>query len=353
MSDESQQNVVVHLSGQDDNLGDSVLRDGLLRALQGKNRSFHIYVMDHRGFDQSSDYMTGLNLCPRSTVHKSRRLWLEAGSSRPNSVHVFNAGEINPQRSHYPPDSRVRELARAKSQGAAVIIAGVGLKNPHEAANVKFAPEFKEADIMSWRDHGSCIAAGFGEVNPDWAYSLGTSTDAWKPAGQRRYLAVTLRFDRPYPGSAWIGEVKKIAAMTETKIVTIAQVSRDAPRAVQLASDLGGHYFGAPSFSHAQLDVHVRDVLSKSLAVISDRAHGLIIGATEGAYPIGSGSDPQKISRLLSTVGLGDLVGSYDKIENFGSSLSDHLSDLAPAIDSARQQLARLTVKMQALMGSV
>jgi len=353
MPDESQQNVVIHLSGQDDNLGDSVLRAGLFRALQGRNRAFHVYVRDHRGMDQSSDYMAGLNLGPNALLHETRSSWLAEGSRTRKAVHVFNAGEINPQQRLYPASSRTRELEAVRSQGGAIIVAGVGLKNPDQVSNLRFSPEFQTADIMSWRDYGSRDAAGFGEVNPDWAFLLGAGTDSWNPTGNRPYLTVTLRFDRPYPDRDWLLGVRNIAEQLGASLVTVAQVARDAPRAVRLANDLNAKYLGASSFNHSALQEHIRDVFSQSLAVISDRAHGLIIGATEGAFPIGSGSDPQKIKRLMETVGLGDLVGSYTEINKFGKALPAYLNILAPAVDSARDKLNRLAVRMQALMGSI
>lgn len=164
---------------------------------------------------------------------------------------------------------------------------------------------------------------------------------------------MTQRFDRPYPDETWIREVTNLAKVTSRRIVTFAQVARDAPRAIRLAADLGGQYDAGPSFSHAILDTHVRALYRRSLIVISDRAHGLIIGATEGAYPLGSAADPQKLIRLLDTVALGSLVGRYDQLSDFGSDFPARSSDLAPAIDEARRKLARLTLRIQAVLGSV
>lgn len=342
------QHVHVHLSGQDDNLGDSVLRDGLLRALRGRNRRFHIYVGD-----QSSDYMTGLSLEASDTVHTTRASWLTAGEPGVKPVHVFNAGEINPPPGPYPNKTRAAELLAVQRAGGAVIAAGIGIKNPSEISAVTFARAFRDAAIMSWRDAGSREAAGFGDVNPDWAFALGTPTQAWTDRDARPLLAVTLRFDRPYPDASWFDAVRSIAKRTHTRIVTFAQVGRDAPRAVRLAAELGGEYLMAPSFSHAALDVYVRAIFRQSLAVITDRAHGLIIGASEGAYPIGSAADPQKIVRLLSTVDLGGLVGRYDELPAFAEQVDGQLAALPSAIDAARGRLEQLTLRIQAVLASL
>lgn len=171
--------------------------------------------------------------------------------------------------------------------------------------------------------------------------------------GHRPLLAVTMRFDRAWPGPEWFEAIRGFAVSTATRIVTLAQVARDAPRAVRLAEQLGGDYLMPESMRHDDLDAHVRSVYRQALAVVSDRAHGLIIGATEGAYPLGSGSDPQKISRLLASVGLGGLVGRYDEIDELARRFDSHVSTLAPAVDSARIALAGLTDRIQAEMGAV
>src|SRR5699024_1830849 len=254
MPDEFQQHVSVHLSGQDDNLGDSVLRDGLLQALRGRNRKFHIVVRDQSGNMQTSDYSSGLALHDTDVLHDTRRDWVAASTVHSRPVYVFNAGEINPRGRQFPGANHLRELAEFRARDGVAIAAGIGIKEPSAIDHVRFPPAFREVELMSWRDNGSQEAAGFGEVNPDWAFALGTASDRWSAPEDRPYLTVTLRFDRPYPDAKWLNSVRELAVRTDTRIVTIAQVGRDAPRAVRLANDLGGRYIGSPSFSHDVLD---------------------------------------------------------------------------------------------------
>lgn len=340
--------VHVEVAGQDDNLGDSVLRRGYLHALRGPNRRFRLL-----GRAQTSDYLAGLALADADEWFASRDQWLESPGVASAPVQAFNAGEINPTGLTYPTDRRARELAAARNAGGVVVVAGIGLKDAEQARRVSYLAPFRDADVVSWRDSGSQAAAGFGEANPDWAFALGSSTSSWEPTAARKLIAVTLRFDRPYPDAAWMAAVLRLAKQTSARIVTVAQVARDAPRAVRLAADLGAVYLGAPSFAHDVLEAHVRGLYQRSLAVISDRAHGLIIGATEGAYPIGSGADSHKISRLLDEVGLGSLVGAYDALPDFVEQFADGLDDLAPAIDAARDRLTRLTRRIQTVLGAI
>ncbi|WP_308163454.1 hypothetical protein [Microbacterium flavum] len=348
MTTKMTQHVFAQLAGQDDNLGDSALRIAYLRALRGPGRHVHVFLGA-----PTTDYVSAFDEGPDVTIYAERGAWAAAERDASRPVHAFNAGETNPRAGVFPGPRRAAELARVVSAGGAAIVAGIGLKSVNTLAGVTFDPAFREAAVMSWRDQGSRDAAGFGDFAPDWAYALGRSTDSWVPAASRDVLAVTMRFDRAWPGEEWIAAVRAFAAGLGVRVVTLAQVARDAPRAVKLAEALGGEYAMPRSMRHADLDEQTRAIYGRSVAVISDRAHGLIIGATEGGYPIGSGSDPQKIARLLSAAGLGALVGRYDEFGEFAARFEAHLPGLAPAVDAARADIADLTSRIHAVMARV
>lgn len=342
------QHLFVHPGGQDDNLGDSALRVGLLNALRAPNQQLHV-LLD----GQSSDYVAGLPLTRDDAVYSARRTWLAARRKAKGAVYVVNAGEVNPRPdAPFPHPRRALELRATVSAGGTVIAAGLGLKTPSIAGRVQFDPALRDAAVMSWRDQGSCEAAGFGTFAPDWAFSLGAAEGAWEPRNRRDFIAVTLRFDRPLPSADWFDAVRRLASRTETRIVTVAQVARDAPLAVRLAHDLEGDYMVAPSNRHDDLDTHVRSVYGRSLAVVSDRAHALIMGATEGAYPLGTAADPQKIERLLTTAGVGELTGHHDGFADRADQLESVLPSLAPSITQARADLTELTSRIQATLHS-
>ncbi|MFJ2542621.1 hypothetical protein [Microbacterium sp. NPDC087589] len=297
--------------------------------------------------------MAGFTPAPDLTIYSARTAWSAAEAATARPVLAFNAGEINPRTGHFPVPARAAECARALDAGGALIFAGIGIKNVNRLQGVAFDRVMREASVMSWRDRGSRDGAGFGDFAPDWAYSEGASVDDWAPAAERPLIAVTMRFDRGWPGEEWLAAVRAFAVAMQTRIVTVAQVARDAPRAVRLARALGGEYVTPSSMRHDALDDYVRAVYRQSLVVISDRAHGLIIGATEGAYPIGSGTDPSKISRLLTAVGLGDLVGRYDQFGDFAARFETHLPRLAPAVTVARAEIADLTARIHTAMDAV
>jgi len=335
----------VQPSGQDDNLGDSALRAGLLQALTHAGARLHVHLVG-----QTSDYVSGLPLVSDGTLYSDRDNWLRASEGVTRPVYVFNAGEISPRADQpYPQPDRAREMERVVRRGGLVIAAGIGLKDLETGAAVQFDAVLREAALVSWRDPGSRDAAGFGEVAPDWAFAQGSPTSAWEHEGNRPYTAVTLRFDRPRPDDSWIRAVRGFARRTGTTIVTVAQVARDAPRAVQLAEVLGGRYLGAPSTRHDDLERHMRGVYARSLAVVSDRAHALIMGATEGAYPLGSAADPQKIERILASAGLGALTGHHDSIADRVDRIDSERTGLGGAVQTSRAEIHSLTDRIRAV----
>lgn len=340
------QEVFVNPSGQDDNLGDSALRGGLLRALRTTPRRLHVFLDE-----QSSDYISGLPLTRDDVIYRSRADWTSSMKAVDRPALVVNAGEINPPAGLlYPHPARVAEMRIARERGGAVIAAGIGLKSPSIARTVTFDEEFRRSTLVSWRDQGSRDAVGFGDVAPDWAFSLGSTESEWGDPASRTEIVVTLRFDRPWPDEAWLRTVRDLAARTRTRIVTVAQVARDIPRAVHLADALGGEYSCAPSTSHREVDQHVRSIYGRSLVVVSDRAHALIMGATEGAYPLGSATDPNKIERILAAAGVARLTGHHDRLSERADQWESAISELPGAIRTARETIVGLTTRISAAL---
>lgn len=347
MSEKSLQDVFVHLSGQDDNLGDSVLRAAYLEAAREPGRRFHLFLGS-----PTSDYTTGLPLAPEDKVYSSRAAWTAAADAAVRPARMFNAGEINPRPGGYPDAQMAEELQRSVDAGGTLIVAGVGLRNT-EDTSVSYHPVFRDAAVMSWRDEPSRDAAGFGEAAPDWAYALGTPTSDWVPAAQRTLLPVTLRFDRAWPDDSWFEAVRELAAATSSRIVTLAQVARDAPRAVRLAEELGGEYLTPPSMSHDDLDAFVREIYATSIAVVSDRAHALIIGATEGALPVATAADTQKLRRMLAMADLDALVGRYDQLSELIPLVETALPKLSASIDTTRAAVDALGARVRDALNAV
>ncbi|MFT4214403.1 MAG: hypothetical protein QM622_06460 [Microbacterium sp.] len=149
MNTQTMQNVFAHLSGQDDNLGDSVLRVAYLEALRGIGRHVHVFMGA-----QTSDYRAVFPLGTDITYYDQRSQWLAAEHASTRPVHAYNAGEANPRPGVYPVPRRAAECARVLAAGGAVIVAGIGLKTLTSVHDVAFDAAFRNASLMSWRDQG-------------------------------------------------------------------------------------------------------------------------------------------------------------------------------------------------------
>ena len=126
----------VQPSGQDDNLGDSALRAGLLQALTQAGARLHVHLAG-----QTSDYVSGLPLVSDGMLYSDRDKWLRASDGVTRPVYVVNAGEIGPRADQpYPLPDRAREMERVVRRGGLVIAAGLGLKDLEAGAAVQFDP---------------------------------------------------------------------------------------------------------------------------------------------------------------------------------------------------------------------
>lgn len=113
--------VFIHPSGQDDNLGDSALRAGLLTALNNPSYRFHVYLEG-----QTSDYLSGIPLSARDALYSDRGAWVSALRGSPHPAYLLNAGEINPQAGRsFPSAGPIREMRRSLDDGGVVIATGL------------------------------------------------------------------------------------------------------------------------------------------------------------------------------------------------------------------------------------
>lgn len=268
--------------GQDDNIGDALLRRRLVTDLRATN-NLHVYVGS-----ASDSFLTGLRLDDSSRQYTSPLRWLTnltKASLSGRAVLVLNPGEVAAsQRSAVSnaallPFQFLVQLrgGRAIRLGAAFM--GNGLTSLPLRLSKALSSEF------TWRDTGSQSEFGQADVFPDWAFGEALpsgSTDS------RRYLAIVARGDR----SGWDADtctaLRRVAAELQLTPIVIVQVRRDTDRAETLAEQLGAETLRWPAErNHLDQERQVRDVLAASKVIVGDRLHGLVIGVTEGAVPVG------------------------------------------------------------------
>ncbi|NLU61685.1 hypothetical protein HCA61_05330 [Rhodococcus sp. HNM0563] len=308
--------VFVWATGQDDNIGDSLLR----RAYLGRLREIgDLTVWIGSG---SASFISGLGLTKADRIVSSYLRWYRealAAGARGRTVVAVNAGEV--------PVSR-RGAARMMSivllvlfvrvRGGAGVWVGAGVPIPRERTALAHCYWLmrRVCSYAGFRDRESLDVVGSAEVVPDWAFELGSSVHDWQPIEFRSTLAVVLRGDRPYPSSDWINWLRDFATRLALTVVVVVQVSRDLETADRLANDLSGTVVEFTADDHKTQEKCLRKVYADSAVAVGDRLHGLIVAATEGAVPLGwVSSSGGKISRHFDAIGL-SWVGQHEGSEH-------------------------------------
>jgi len=289
--------VFVNPAGQHDNIGDSALRRAYLQALRGLG-TLHVYL------GTESDFNSGLGIGPRDIVYTSRLRWLTflaANLGRSRVVFAVNSGEFvgtlaDKRRSVW--QLVVANLVRAT--GGTVLVSGVSIRPGTSVKKTYLRQIARRSALAVWRDYPTAVEVGTGGVQPDWAFYLGDGG----PGGDRHYVAVALRSDRPAPSDGWIDSLKLFAASQGYAIRVVVQVRRDGQAASLLARRLEADVLSWPdSRSHAEHEALLRSFYQSCAVIVSDRIHALIIAATEGATPVGIlTADREKVARTFDHV---------------------------------------------------
>ena len=355
--------VLVSARGQVDNLGDSVLRRGLLRALR-RAGDLTISVVG-----MPPGYLTGLGLSDADVLVSDPARWgptLTRGLLG-GALYGYNAGETYATAGYARHCFTVAPLLLAgRLRGGRSVHTGFGIRAPHPFWGRALRLGLAGCDELTWRDASSLGWVGAGTLSPDWAYGEGSSNadleraavtgpDGPQTAAGRDVLAVSLRFDRPLPDATWLASVRELARSRGLTVVALPQVGRDNDRAVVLARELGGEVLAWHGNDHGAREDVVRSVLRRSSFVVSDRLHALVLGHTEGALPIGLGTaGVDKIARTLATVGLVDVTGVQTELtvrEAVGllDGIDSRRSELLALVRPARARLAELSDRIAAL----
>lgn len=340
--------VFAWLTGQDDNIGDSVLRRGYAEALHGVG-DVGVYIGGG-----SDDYVSGLGLTPRDATFSDIRRWLLAAWRRARRgpvVLAINAGEFHLTRGNTVGLLAVLPLMTRVRRGGGKVV-WLGAEIPRVGSWIRTAlwrRVHRKATIVRWRDSETGSKLAPSPWMPDWALSLGPVAEA-RP---RKTLGVSLRFDRPYPDQAWLSAVRSAASRLDLDIVTIAQVKRDSEYARRLAADLGGRAVVYESGDHAAQEQIVREEYAGMAVLFSDRLHGLLMAATEGAVPLAwCSSVTDKIRRHLVPLGFTWSIAPHEEMDVLLAGLDTRtVSDFAAQTDvlvgRARQSLAEVANEIQ------
>lgn len=348
--------IFVNPSGQLDNIGDSVLRRYYLRQLRRSGRLIVLVRGTH-------DYRDGLGLTAEDVVFSSAARWLLAAfvaAIRGRCSFALNAGEIVVDRKYWITALwQVALSACVQIRGGKVIAVGISLRdNPGSAiSGLRFI--LKRASVVRWRDPVGRTLTGVGGVCPDWAFTeshLSSHRDETLPERRRSILAVSMRGDRPYPPRQVLKAIRNEAKERGLSIVVVVQVVRDRARALSLAADLAGEVLDWEGGPHDTQEQAVRDLYSQAFCVVGDRLHALILGACEGARPIGlSVVSTTKLDRSFAAIGVPHLTITADEIIASPSAFAfcvEESSEIVSKALLAKRSLQAVCIEMEECLGS-
>lgn len=367
--------------GQNDNIGDSILRRGLLRSFQGMaGVELHVHV-GRREPGESNDekYLSALHLRGDEVLYDTTVDWVRKASTKVfarRTIMVLPAGEIT-----YPKFGKSVAAAgnlllalaprvrggTALQVGAGVRMSSVGDQASSSARRVSDSVPIPLLDrvsrrsmaMVAWRDAATRNSFGVGDVLPDWAFGEGADPlgGGLGPApAQRKLLAVTTRRDRGDLSDAKIVQLKRLADQHDLRLQVYSQVRRDHEHSVRLAHALhpGTEPMLFEDQSHAEWEKQVRVLHRKSAIVASDRAHALIIGATEGAIPVAiSNWTTEKPVRTVRAAGIPIPPDSDSSTEAVQRYVADQLADpssMERRLIEAREQIAAARTRMRAIV---
>lgn len=334
--------VLVSAVGQHDNVGDTVLRRGLLDALR-TIAPLRVYVGG-----KPEGYLDGLGLGPDDIAVRDGAEWRSTVSRQllaGRAVYAFDTGETELQAAFARRYARIAPLLLAnRLRGGVAVQLGVGVR---EATGWRhpIAAVLRLCDAVTWRDETSRRIMGIGSVAPDWAFALGSPGEVLHDAGRPRpLLAIAFRQSlshaaRDKPDDEWAAAVRRLGDQLGLQPVVAAQIARDNSLAEELAERLGCAAVPWLDDNHARQEQRLRAIYRDSAVIMTDRLHAAVIGVTEGAVPIALSTGPMdKTARTLEGAGI------------IGTSVARDLRDEAATLTVMRDGLARRPQIMTAVI---
>lgn len=297
--------IFVWCRGQDDNIGDVILRRRVLDMLRPWGE-LHIYTGP-----ASDGFFEGLAVQSADVSYISSGKWLAtmtATALRARTVLIFNPGEIRPDRK-----SMVANIAilppqiLIKARGGYSARVGVSVLGDRSPTALPIMLTNRLCDLVSWRDTMTPNSFGKGLVCPDWAFDELRYSEALNTVAESRTeLALTLRGDRPPPSPEYLDAYVTAARALNLNPHLFVQVRRDNDRMTSISEQYGLDLLTWPTdVDHKEQELKVRMLMHSSAAVVSDRLHALVMGVTEGAQPLGIVPHPEsKLKRHFDAAGV-------------------------------------------------
>lgn len=323
-------------TGQDDNIGDVVLRRELFDHVRSIGR-LHIFVGD-----ASPDFIEALRLGHGDVVYQSYREWTLAAwrqLTRNRVWYIEKPGQLKLDRQTLLRQIKALPLVLAiRLRRGQVLRLGIAVHTPDSEYLRYMRPLLKLSTSAYWRDTMTRSAFGFGLTSPDWAFAH-SSTDDQLQLERRPNIAVSYRADRTPPSDVILEAIRRVARANGRRLVVVTQVRRDDAQSAYIASRLDAEHVDWPDTRSATAHEHiVREAYRESALVISDRLHALIIGMTEGAAPFCvSDRGESKVERHLDAAGFAGATVIADRgLASLESDIAAQLERIPEAIAAAQ-----------------
>lgn len=356
--------VLASAVGQHDNVGDTVLRRAYLDVLRPLGR-LHVYVGD-----KPDGYVRGLAPHEDDVLHRDPATWRRAVSAAllRGAVYGFDSGETEVRAPYAKRYLRLAPLLLAnRLRGGTAVQVGVGVREAQPWRR-PIAGVLRLCDVVTWRDGYSRDLMGVGTVAPDWAFALGAPSDALlaDDTADRPLLAVGVRLDtaarRAELDADWCARLRDLAEGLGVRPVVVVPVARDSAPAEELAARLDAECVTFPDDDHVRQEERLRDVYRRSRYVVGDRLHAVVMGATEGALPVGltgrprPDGPPDKVRRTLEAAGIAGTCVPRDLADGTAAraTLADALArraEVMGAVVAAREALELLADRVHAAAG--
>lgn len=336
-------------TGQDDNIGDVVLRREYFDRLRAIGR-MHLFVGS-----SSDDFVSALCLDEADEIYVSLRDWHSAAWRalfRGSVWFVEKPGELQLDKPTLRRQLKLLPLiVGTRIRNGHVLRLGLAMRSvaPPHLGWIRLL--FRLSTMICWRDTATAAAFGYGTVGPDWAFGWRRPAQDKTDLG-RADIAISFRADRNLPSDAILDTLIAFARDSGRRLVVVTQVRRDTARSSDLASRLGAELVAWPA--GRTLEDHensLREVYRRCALVVSDRLHALIMGMTEGAVPlcITDFGEP-KVERHFDAIGFGETSIRWDVV---GPGLTEMLirqvdrhGEAYDAIQRARDSLDAITAQL-------
>ncbi|WP_460785015.1 hypothetical protein [Microbacterium tumbae] len=301
---------------------------------------WHIYIGK-----APRDYVDMLELPEDVVLYRSPSRWFFrafSGLSRNDGgAFVSNPGEISSTRTEFILGAMSAVLLGVgRLFGNPGFRVGIGARDRKRPWSLGHEIATRLAALNVWRDAASQRAYGRGALAPDWAFFL----DQFTNRENRDAVALSYRSDKALPTDNDLNILVEWCNARELELIVVTQVSRDFSSNAKMARRLGVRHIAVPDGSLAEVEASVRAVYARSVLVLSNRIHVLIIAAIDGACPGAIlGHDDVKIERTLAAGHLSERVlgpGSTPlQMRRFLDRLAGSAQEVAFAVEQARADL--------------